>query len=72
MKVVKLLRPVSHLMVVSIMFVMFVSMLSILGISFLLVFFEKVHCDLWGPYRYHSSCGARYLFIVVDEFSLIV
>lgn len=22
--------------------------------------FEKIHCDLWGPYKYPSSCGARY------------
>ncbi|XP_021772819.1 uncharacterized protein LOC110736809 [Chenopodium quinoa] len=22
--------------------------------------FEKIHCDLWGPYRHVSSCGARY------------
>lgn len=22
--------------------------------------FEKIHCDLWGPYRHVSSCGARF------------
>lgn len=22
--------------------------------------FELIHCDLWGPYRVLSSCGASY------------
>ena len=34
--------------------------------------FEKVHCDLWGPYIHVSSCGARYLSTIVDEFSRVV
>ncbi|XP_074271134.1 uncharacterized protein LOC141595061 [Silene latifolia] len=25
-------------------------------------FFELIHCDLWGPYRLASSCGAKYFF----------
>lgn len=31
--------------------------------------FELVHCDLWGPYNTVSSCGARYFFTLVDDFS---
>ncbi|XP_021757222.1 uncharacterized protein LOC110722253 [Chenopodium quinoa] len=31
--------------------------------------FEKVHCDLWGPYRHVSSCGARYFLTIVDDYS---
>ncbi|WOH00045.1 hypothetical protein DCAR_0519401 [Daucus carota subsp. sativus] len=34
--------------------------------------FEKVHCDLWGPYRHPSSCGARYFLTIVDDFSRAV
>lgn len=34
--------------------------------------FEKVHCDLWGPYRHESSCGARYFLTIVDDFSRAV
>lgn len=28
--------------------------------------FELVHCDLWGPYRTPSSCGASYFLTLVD------
>ena len=31
--------------------------------------FEKVHCDLWRPYRHPSSCDARYFLTIVDDFS---
>ena len=34
--------------------------------------FEKVHCDLWGPYRHPSSCDARYFLTIVDDFSRAV
>ena len=34
--------------------------------------FEKVHCDLWGSYRHASSCGARYFFTIVDDYSRAV
>ncbi|XP_057543915.1 uncharacterized protein LOC130823315 [Amaranthus tricolor] len=34
--------------------------------------FEKIHCDLWGPYRHESSCGARYFLTIVDVFSRAV
>ena len=34
--------------------------------------FEKIHCDLWGPYRHVSSCGARYFLTIVDDFSRAV
>ena len=34
--------------------------------------FEKIHCDLWGPYRHDSSCGARYFLTIVDDFSRAV
>lgn len=31
--------------------------------------FDLVHCDLWGPYREPSSCGAHYFLTLVDDFS---
>ncbi|GAA0163207.1 hypothetical protein LIER_39554 [Lithospermum erythrorhizon] len=31
--------------------------------------FQLVHCDLWGPYNTHASCGARYFLTLVDNFS---
>lgn len=31
--------------------------------------FELIHLDVWGPYRIPSMSGARYFFIVVDDFS---
>jgi len=31
--------------------------------------FEMIHCDLWGPYRTSSSCGAYYFMTIVDDFS---
>ncbi|KAH9689130.1 retrovirus-related pol polyprotein from transposon RE1 [Citrus sinensis] len=31
--------------------------------------FELIHCDLWGPYRTTSSCGAHYFLTIVDDFS---
>ena len=34
--------------------------------------FEKIHCDLWGPYHHVSSCGARYFLTIVDDFSRAV
>lgn len=34
--------------------------------------FEKVHCDLWGPYKHPSSCGARYFLTLVDDYSRAV
>jgi len=34
--------------------------------------FELIHCDLWGPYRTPSSCGASYFLTIVDNFSRIV
>ena len=34
--------------------------------------FEKVHCDLWGPYRHVSSCKARYFLTIVDDYSRAV
>ncbi|CAH9056431.1 unnamed protein product [Cuscuta europaea] len=34
--------------------------------------FELIHCDIWGPYRVVSSCGARYFLTVVDDFSRAV
>nr|GMC69240.1 Retrovirus-related Pol polyprotein from transposon TNT 1-94 [Ipomoea batatas] len=30
--------------------------------------FEKIHCDLWGPYRHQSSCGAHTTAIPHEEF----
>lgn len=34
--------------------------------------FDFVHCDLWGPYRIPSSCGASYFLTVVDDYSRCV
>ncbi|GKC02232.1 retrovirus-related pol polyprotein from transposon TNT 1-94, partial [Tanacetum coccineum] len=31
--------------------------------------FQLIHCDLWGPYRSPSFCGARYFLTVVDDYS---
>nr|GEX89942.1 retrovirus-related Pol polyprotein from transposon TNT 1-94 [Tanacetum cinerariifolium] len=31
--------------------------------------FELIHCDLWGPYKTTSSCGALYFLTIVDDFS---
>jgi len=31
--------------------------------------FEMIHCDVWGPYRTTSSCGASYFLTIVDDFS---
>lgn len=31
--------------------------------------FDLIHCDLWGPYRTLSSCGASYFFTIVDVYS---
>ena len=34
--------------------------------------FELVHCDLWGPYKTPSSCGAYYFLTIVNDFSQVV
>lgn len=34
--------------------------------------FEMIHCDLWGPYRTTSMCGACYFLTIVDDFSRAV
>lgn len=31
--------------------------------------FSLIHCDVWGPYRVASSCGAVYFLTIVDDFS---
>jgi hypothetical protein len=31
--------------------------------------FDLIHCDLWGPYRTPSSCGASYFLTIMDDFS---
>ena len=31
--------------------------------------FELIHCDLWGPYKTPSSCGAHYFLTLVDDFT---
>ena len=31
--------------------------------------FHLIHCDLWGPYRNDTFCGARYFLTIVDDFS---
>lgn len=34
--------------------------------------FDLIHCDVWGPYRVRSSCGASYFLTIVDDFSRAV
>ena len=34
--------------------------------------FSLIHCDVWGPYRVPSSCGAVYFLTIVDDFSRAV
>ncbi|CAH9142240.1 unnamed protein product [Cuscuta epithymum] len=31
-----------------------------------------IHCDLWGPYKSPSSCGARQFLTIVDDYSRAV
>lgn len=31
--------------------------------------FDLIRCDLWGPYRTTSSCGAHYFLTIVDDFT---
>jgi len=31
--------------------------------------FDLVHCDIWGPYKAPSSCGAHYFLSIVDDAS---
>jgi len=31
--------------------------------------FKLIHCDLWGPYKNVSSCGASYFLTIVDDYS---
>jgi len=34
--------------------------------------FDLIHCDLWGPYKTPSSCGASYFLTIVDDCSRAV
>ena len=34
--------------------------------------FELIHCDLWGPNKIPSLCGAHYFLTLVDDFSRAV
>ena len=34
--------------------------------------FYLIHCDLWGPYKTPSSCGASYFLTIVDDCSRAV
>lgn len=34
--------------------------------------FSLIHCDVWGPYRTLSSCGAAYFLTVVDDCNRVV
>ena len=31
--------------------------------------FGLIHCDIWGPYRELSFCGAHYFLTIVDDAS---
>jgi len=34
--------------------------------------FELVHCDIEGPYRVSSLCGAHYFLTIIDDVSRVV
>ncbi|KAJ4769875.1 Retroelement pol polyprotein-like [Rhynchospora pubera] len=34
--------------------------------------FDLIHCDIWGPYRVSSHCGAHYFLTIVDDFTRAV
>ncbi|KAG7558923.1 Ribonuclease H-like superfamily [Arabidopsis thaliana x Arabidopsis arenosa] len=34
--------------------------------------FSLIHCDVWGPYKLPSSCGAHYFLTIVDDHSRAV
>jgi len=34
--------------------------------------FDLIHCDLWGPYKTPSCCGASYFLTIVDDCSRAV
>ncbi|KAG7546410.1 Integrase catalytic core [Arabidopsis suecica] len=34
--------------------------------------FSLIHCDVWGPYKLASSCGAHYFLTIVDDHSRAV
>jgi len=34
--------------------------------------FSLIHCDVWGPYKLPSSCGAHYFLTIVDDHSRTV
>ena len=34
--------------------------------------FSLIHCDVWGPFRTLSSCGAAYFLTIVDDYSRAV
>ncbi|KAJ4758369.1 Retroelement pol polyprotein-like [Rhynchospora pubera] len=34
--------------------------------------FELIHCDIWGPFRVSSHCGAHYFLTIVDDFTRAV
>lgn len=29
--------------------------------------FEKIHCDIWGPYPVYSKIGYRYYACLIDD-----
>ncbi|KAM1681408.1 hypothetical protein ACFX2K_038957 [Malus domestica] len=31
--------------------------------------FALIHCDIWGPYKIASTCGAKYFLTIVDDYS---
>jgi len=31
--------------------------------------FDLIHCDIWGPYRTSSTCGAHYFLSIIDDSS---
>nr|KYP64905.1 Retrovirus-related Pol polyprotein from transposon TNT 1-94 [Cajanus cajan] len=43
-----------------------------ISINKTMVIFQLIHCDLWGPYRTISHCGARYFLTIVDDYSRAV
>ncbi|KAJ3708504.1 hypothetical protein LUZ61_012209 [Rhynchospora tenuis] len=35
-------------------------------------YFDLIHCDIWGPYRVGSHCGAHYFLTIVDDYTRAV
>lgn len=37
--------------------------------SITIALFDLIHCDLWGPHKYSTSCGSFYFFTMIEDYS---